>query len=103
MKHSLLLILSPFVFLACSNAAESDASFRKNWEQNFMNSCIGSDTRPEQGTLCRCMAQRSIKELTTEQLNDPDFAIKHLKEVYLPDCLNQHQVPKAPASAPPTP
>lgn len=60
---------------------EYDKAFIESWRSGFVNSCVGGDNR--KSTICNCVADKSIKDLSVEQLND----LKVIQGKILPRCL----------------
>jgi len=67
-----------------------DSSYREQWYQEFIPSCVGVNTDNEGvQKICTCVADRSIEELSTTELNS-ELALKNIMSKCMDDSVTQN-------------
>jgi hypothetical protein len=76
------------VVISARGCKMDQATFKDEWKEGFMKTCVGDDPSKEKTGYCACVADRALQELSADQLLDVSYTIKYLLGKIIPDCLS---------------
>ncbi|MBP9854305.1 MAG: hypothetical protein KBD53_05520 [Candidatus Omnitrophica bacterium] len=84
-----VLFIGFIVYISSSDKFKEafNNTFKESFKKNFLLSCTGTDKSEKMLSLCTCIADETLKELTVEELKNMIKAQKYIEENIVPKCV----------------